>query len=343
MRVAIGLFAWNEADTILKTLESLLLQSLLQKEDPSFQIEIIALPNGSTDGTPALMRSYFESLNYPHLRFKICEITEAGKANAWNLFVHHFADPLTDYFFMMDGDIEIDAHDTLQQMLNLLITQPHVHVSTDLPKKHLLFKPHKSLLDRIHQGLARITQKTPGQLTGQLYALQGQEARRLWLPKGLMVEDGFIKQMVVTNQFRDPPDNAKIKKALGASHIFRAYTSFKEIFRHQVRQAVGQSMNHQLEQWIKGRLQINPQCQPGLLIEEQNRQDPLWLTKLIKPRLYPYAFTTRFRRLAHLSGKERLLFFPLACAAFLFDLPVLWKAKRQLKRMRETQKLWRKE
>src|ERR1700677_1579580 len=93
-QVAIGIVAWNEERGIGATLRSLFEQSLFEELGRrGWKCEIICLANGCTDRTAIVASEIFDTQmrDHPHrdaFRAGVVELTERGKINAWNQFVH---------------------------------------------------------------------------------------------------------------------------------------------------------------------------------------------------------------------------------------------------------------
>jgi len=238
-RISIGLLAWNEEESIGATLDSLFGQSLFL--DPEWYIEVVCVPNACTDGTVAAIRRAYEraAVRHPRVAMEIHELVQPGKVNAWNHFVRLYSDPTAGILVLVDADILFHGVDTLRNMVRLLEENPDVVVATDRPVKHVELAERKTVMDRISLAVSRMTRLAPGQLTGQLYAARGDFLRRLVIPEGILVEDGFLKQMVVTDCFTRPADQTRIRCAPDAAHVFEAYTRIGDILPNQRRQAVG--------------------------------------------------------------------------------------------------------
>lgn len=351
MKITIGILAWNEEATIKQTLQALSDQSLFKKLSLyNATIDIICVPNGSTDKTIENARDFFafRFKEKNHLfSWQVQPIKIAGKANAWNTLVHHLASNQTDYFFILDGDITVDNPNTLLNMLDTAIKNPEADIVTDLPKKLIISKGiiMKGLLSKSSE----ITSQTPAQLSGQLYCIKGKVARKIWIPMNLIVEDGFIKEWVTTNAFKNVPDISKIIRAEEASHTFVEYSSFTALYRHQMRQIIGQSTYYILKEWLQFYLELHPQTDIGELINKYNQLDSNWFLKMVnwynKNRfwvVYPHSFSARFRRLKYISSHKLRLFF-VSCLYFIFDIPILIHANFLLKRLHSLQNLWIKE
>jgi glycosyltransferase involved in cell wall biosynthesis len=342
MIISIGILAWNEAECIGGTLRSLLEQSLIRELQPSggWSVEVIVVPNGCSDGTAgsaaAALRQGASALPAAAFSWRVEPVAEAGKVNAWNLFAHRFSHPAADFIFLMDADIRFEHPDTLKNMVGALLRDAHAAVSVDLPLKHIAAKARKSLADRISLAVSGMTQAAPGQLTGQLYCARGALLRRVHMPLGLLVEDGFLKQMLCTDLLRKPCDNRLVIRAPDASHVFEAYTGLKDVFFNQRRQQIGHAVYTYLRDYLVERV---GEKDAGEIIAENNARDPDWFRALIRERMqrgglwvmYPGAFSVRWRRLRNLSARQALLRFPVALAAFLLDVTVLLAANRRLK------------
>lgn len=342
MIVSIGILAWNEEECIGDTLRSLLAQSLIRDLTPAAErrVEVVVVPNGCTDATAArasaALKEGAAGLPRGAFSWRVESVAEPGKVNAWNLLVHRFSDPAADFVVLMDADIRFDHPDTLANMALALARDAHAAVSVDLPRKHVAGKARKSLFDRISLAVSGMTQAAPGQLTGQLYCARGALLRRVHMPLGLLVEDGFLKQMLCTDLMRSPCDNSRVVRAPDAAHIFEAYTRVLDIFFNQRRQQIGHAVYTYLRDYLAERVGVKD---AGQIIAANNARDPDWFRALIRERvkrggwwvMYPGAFSVRWRRLGNLPFMQAVLRLPVALAAFLMDVVVLVAANHRLR------------
>jgi len=341
MIISIGILAWNEEEVIGATLRSLFDQSLVKElVGTDHRLEVVVVPNGCSDGTAAQAAKALAtgSADLPPHQFvwSVHELPQPGKENAWNRYVHQFSNQEADFVFMMDADIRFSHHDTLKNMLLALESNSYAWVATDLPQKHILLKAHKTLFDRISLGVGEMTQAAPAQLTGQLYCARGPVLRRIHMPPGLIVEDGFIKHMVCTDMFTCASDNRRIIRAPNASHVFESYTRIVDIYNNQRRQQIAQTIYIYLRDYLKAHV---GEKDAGLIIARNNARDPDWYRRLIKERvnhggwwvMYPGAFSVRFKRLRNMSILQAILKLPIALVAFLMDVIILVAANNRLK------------
>lgn len=342
MKISVGILAWNEEDCIGGTVRSLLAQSLVRELGPAGdqQVEVIVVPNGCTDTTAqqaaTALQQGASALPSGVFSWRVESVAEPGKVNAWNLFVHRFSHPQADYIFLMDADILLAHPDTFKNMVLTLEQNAHAFVATDLPQKHIAGAGRKSIADRISLAVSGMTQAVPGQLTGQLYCGRGPVLRRVFMPLGLVVEDGFLKQMLCTEMMRKPCDNSRVVRAPNATHVFEAYTRVKDVFRNQRRQQAGHAVYTYLRDYL---LEHVGEKDAGEILAENNARDPEWFRVLIRERvarsgrwvMYPSAFTVRWRRLRNLSPVQALVRLPVVLVAFLMDVVVLVAANHRIR------------
>ncbi|MEL6495789.1 MAG: glycosyltransferase family A protein [Cyanobacteria bacterium J06623_7] len=139
MKLSIDILAHNEANSLPILLSTLCQQSLLKIQNQEKKIEIIVVLNGCIDNTDAAARNTLEQLTIQSYRiswtWKVCEVSEAGKSNAWNLFVHQSASVASDFFCLMDADIQLHDSFALEKMLDVLRKRPEYWIALDRPIK----------------------------------------------------------------------------------------------------------------------------------------------------------------------------------------------------------------
>ena len=125
MQVAIGIIAWNEEASIRATLDSLFQQTLFRKlKLRRWKCQIVCLANGCTDRTAAVAAEIFAAQSRGH-RYKdafdarVVELTQRGKVNAWNQFVHSISSREARVLFMMDADILIHRPESLLSLIHI--------------------------------------------------------------------------------------------------------------------------------------------------------------------------------------------------------------------------------
>lgn len=283
MRVSIGVFAHNEEQQIGRILSSLQEQDLVAEASAEgISIEIITLANGCTDSTAAAADAANAELQnkHPGIRLRTEVIPEPGKSNTWNIYVHRFSDPSADFLIFMDADITLIGPKTLRSLVETLLGNQNAHISVDLILKDLAFKKSHSLFERASLSATRLNQAGPPKLAGSLYCARAQVARRIWMPKGLLVEDGFLKAMITTEQFTEQEDQSRLVRAPCAAHAFQAVTNLRCLHKHEIRLLIGTWMNVVLFEHLQA--SVSKTKQPaGALIHAWNKSSPDWFPCLL--------------------------------------------------------------
>jgi len=342
LKISIGILAYNEVEEITTTLHSLFDQSIFQDANANIEIEIVVVPNGCTDDTAAIAQTTLQELekssNNPSISWRICNIEEAGKPNAWNLYVHQFSHPDADYLFLMDADIQFLEMQTLYSMMQTLEKTPDAWVSVDTLVKDVALKPKKNLMEKLSVAVSGASGAKSAWICGQLYCGRTKILRKIWMPKDILVEDGFLWTMVVTDRLTSPEVLNRVVLADSASHVFEAYTQISSLLRHELRQVVGNTINH----FIYTNLQPgdNSGVDAGSLIKLKNEQDPLWLDNLITSSVKKsgwwaipnWLVLRRLQSLRNQPLEKALLLFPMFIIAFFVDLILCLQANYQLHR-----------
>ena len=337
MKITIGILAYNEADSIPRILHSLSQQSLFQDNNKDKIVEVIVVPNGCSDRTAEVARNVLHSAQFS---WQVCEVEEAGKSNAWNLFIHQFSASDTDFFFLMDADIMLYARDTLEKMLDVLIQNPEYWVSLDRLIKDVELKENKNLLEKLSVAVSKSSNEGQLYICGQLYCVRASALSNIWMPAGLPVEDGFLTQMIISENFtiKNPTFEKRIVRVNEASHVFEAYTNPIELINHEVRVVVGIVINIFLTYYFNKK--CNEQLTAGTLIAQMNQENHFWLDDFVKNTLAKKSWWVipislvfrRYRSLQNHSLLKAFLRIPIATLAFIVDLSVFIRANNKLHR-----------
>lgn len=343
MKITIGILAWNEEENIKNILPQLLQQTIFNNSKLTSDLLLVA--NGCTDKTAQVAKDFKnENPLFQKINFQIVSIEKPGKANAWNQLIHNLSDKQTDIYINMDADITLPANDTLERLIEALQNNPMAKVISSLPIKEIT---NKTLINHAVKGQGEITKLQPGQLCGHLYAINGETARGIILPTNIIIDDGFIKEMVVTDLLKKLSNNELVQTSEKVPHFFKPYADLRSIFKNQVRQTVGQSLYHYLKEWL---LKNTQERNIGVsdLISKMNTENPDWLRDdLIEKNLAKrwWVIPARllfwpFIRLKNLSFLKQISKLPVAFASFLFGIPVCFVANRKLKKG-EITNIWR--
>lgn len=330
--VTVAIIARNEEAEIARTIGSLSRQTLFAGPHA---VTVFVVANGCTDRTVPVARAAIDA----HLagvakRAEVIDLTEGGKSRTWNRFVHELAPPETDVFLFLDADIEL-AHDRVcAEMLTVLERDPAAVACASRPTKSLVRKDHKSLVDRVSL-LVSEESRADRSICGQLYYLRADVARTIWLPNETPGEDGFLNAMVRTRGFSRPDDPNLIAVADATTHYYDA-PDLLGTFQHERRIIVGTAVNC----WMFEHLwSLGATASVGPLIDQWNRTDPQWVSKLIgehtRGKTWVISREILLTRLPNLRGASltRIAWkAPLGAAATLFNGIASFRANKVLKR-----------
>ncbi|MEY2831517.1 MAG: hypothetical protein RLZZ574_775, partial [Cyanobacteriota bacterium] len=271
-----------------------------------------------------------------------------GKSNAWNLFIHKFAAPDADFFCLMDADIKLHDRNALEKMLEVLVENPEYWIALDQPIKDVELKENKNWLDKLSIAVSKSSNAGQLYICGQLYCGRAEALRNIWMPAGLPVEDGFLTQMVISENFtvENPTFTKRIVRVAEASHTFEAYTNPLELINHEVRVVVGIVINIFLTHYLQEKLgeavyhKGSSKLTAGMLIDRMNQESHFWLNDFVrnslakeKGWLIPISLVfRRYRSLQNHSLWKALLRIPIATLAFIVDISIFIRANSTLHR-----------
>jgi hypothetical protein len=336
-RLGVGVLAHNEAARLPVLIESLFKQSVF-RNDAAPSVHVACIPNGCTDDTAAVARRCLADavarLGSPRVTWSVEELASAGKANAWNHCVHE-ALAASDYICLLDADIVFASDQTIAAALAILFEDPRVCVATDRPVKGDGVQS-QGWLATVSRYFSQAAPAGPTEICGQFYCARTSILRSIWLPPGLPVEDGFLRAMVITNEFRQPEDPHRIARAENASHFFEPKTRPRELWRHKKRLMIGTTLNHLLFRHL---WQHTGPEGAGQLLREQLQTDPAWLRHYLaqqsKGRAWVVPMGHVLRRLTDLRSSplpQAARRAPVALAATVVDLFAAVSANREIKR-----------
>ena len=346
MIISIGMLAYNEAGGIGKTIASLLAQSVFHAGATAAAVsewEIVVVPNGCTDNTASAadeaLRSAIAALTGVNVGHSVRVLTQGGKSNAWNHYIHEMSRKDADVIVMIDTDIEFGHPDTILNCLAELRSNAHAKVVVDLPLKDFVKKTQLTWIEKLSARSSNVQLERTVGIAGSFYCASADTLRQVWMPPGLSGEDGFLKGMIVTDLFRSEPDMRRVVRAANASHYYEGLTSLRGIFHHELRMVIGTCLNCYF-MWDFLKFATDPQGPgAGVLIRSQLAADPTWYRRTIEnqirnrgwfviPRDMVFRRFTSLRGLGVIRALRRL---PLALTGTLLDIPTYWLANRKLR------------
>ena len=348
IRISIGILAHNEEACIGATLRSLAQQSLFT--DPArYSVEVVVVANGCRDRTVEQADGVLADLcaeveAFRKVDARVVDVTEAGLANAWNVFLHELSDPDADHLVVMAADITFLDARTLQSMVDTLVADPSVHASVDRRIKDVAASGSRSLRDRLSvavsglSGGAQTDAGKPAWLSGQLSCLRGPVVRRIHFPTSMPTDDGYLYRMLVTDQLTVEEDSTRVVLAPHASHSFEAYTQPAKLIRHEQWLIFGDTIVGILERDLRQQMAETGQgC--GDIVRTRNEQDSRWLNELVREHVALSGrrwfvprdvLVRRFRSWRAKPLARRPVVAPLAVAAAAVDAWCAWRVNRRL-------------
>jgi hypothetical protein len=173
-------------------------------------------------------------------------------------------------------------------------------------------------------------------IAGGCYCVRGAILRKIWMPAGLLGEDGFLAAMLRTELFTSADNPRRIVRAEEAAVIYEPETSIRGIYAHSRRLMMGTAMNAVLydDLWKSA-----GSVGAGELIRQRTASDPQWAYRLIREYVlasgwWVIPWQIVFRRLGSVKSlppARLLVHLPVAVAATLFEVAVSLSANRRLK------------
>ena len=351
--LSIGLCAWNEAARLGDTLASLGEQDCFHEAGEDFgQLEIIVVANACTDETEAVAQQALATLKESSARelfVRVVSTTVKGKANAWNMFVHECSSRSADYLVLLDCDIRFLGRNVISQLASLLNDNPVVSVARPVCLKSTELEGKRSLADAL--GLWMTKQKRQQQrhvgLPGAIYCARAAALRTVWQPLGMIGEDGHVRDMIVTENWRCPKArrDEKIALASDVAIAFEAHSTLGSILTHQVRSRIGLANRAILHRFLDRVVGDEDAAQ---LTARLNAEDPEWYAKMIHAGLgrgwwvmpWPFLSLNRLRALGQRPVAGMLKALPAAIVGDLSDLIADIRANRHFCR-RSALRVWK--
>ena len=336
-RVCVGVLAHNEARGIGAMIGRLVEQSLLR--DASRAVDVVVLANGCSDATVERAVGACEGLSRVGsglvANLRVVEIKErVGKVGAWNAFVHRLSGD-ADVLVLVDADVSFSSVDHLLEGVQVLEANPEAQIAAPWAERVI---SGRTLLSRVAGASSNFSFDDTA-MCGQSYTLRADVARKLTLPTGVL-DDGFIKAMVVTDMFtRSDPDILNRFVRLATSVRYVPETTIRGLFTHETSLTVGMSVNAYLFELFDHQRRTATTFNAADWLREQAEGDSDWFSKFMKGEIDTRGWrcvpagvrNRRIYRSKMLPVVRRLKRLPLTVGAWVFDQLVVLKATHILR------------
>ena len=314
--IDLGVFAHNEAPGIGAMLDDLARQDIF--DGPSFDVRVSVLANGCSDRTVPEAQAALDR-HAARMHGRVLDLPQPGKSRTWEAFVHRHARPEARYFILCDADIRLPERATCSRLVETLETRPEVEATSSRPVKDLTYdQSSKSLSERLISAGGGTLYNWRMSICGQLYAIRATRARRVHMPAGLPVEDGFLRAMVLTDALSAEERLDRLTGRDDAFHVYESERSITALIRHQVRIVIGTAVNAE----IFRRIREEPPAQREEALA-RFAADPEWLSRQLSSGLprRPYGWVPFGLLTARLNGirRARLARLPVILLGFCFD------------------------
>ena len=273
------------------------------------------LANGCTDSTVSIAKNYLQKQTT--LNARVVVIDKPGKSNAWNEFIHSAESELVDYFVCIDSDITFGGHNVISTLMTHLSLSDEAYLAVDVAQKDMLLKARKTPFETFSLFFSRMMKQGSTAVAGSLYCAKAQQLRRIYMPDGLPVEDGFLRAMLVTDLFTKSDNKRRILVVDEVCHYFTPDSSIRSLFRHEERLLIGTIINSVIYGYLWQQV-IDTQLDAGCIVARNNGERPNWVEELIDsyrdthdpliPKNFYYKYWTRW---ASLKFTSKIITFPV--------------------------------
>jgi hypothetical protein len=236
----------------------------------------------------------------------------------------------------MDSDIKFGSDNVISTLIERLSVSEEAYLAVDNAQKDTLLKANKTLFERFSLFFSRIMKQGSTAVAGSLYCAKGHQLRKIYMPDGLPVEDGFLRAMLVTDLFTQKDNNQRIMVVDDVCHYFTPDPSIKSLFKHEERLLIGTFINSVIYRYLWAEVPRTGN-DAGVLISENNSSNPLWVEQLINEyrltneKMIPKHFYSKYwKRWKTLSHTKKIITFPLIAVATFIKYFLLKKVERRL-------------
>ena len=267
--IDIAVFAYNEAANISNLIADVAKQTVFAR--PDVDIRLLILANGCTDDTVPVAIAARDKLDASLVRrIEVMNFERGGKSRTMHHFIHECSRRNADLLGFMDADIRLPETDTLERMIEQMLTRPSLQTFTSRPVKDIEYDSEGSSL------ISRVIAAGGGGLSDYRNAICGQ----LFMMRSAMM---------LTDLLSAPEDLERIDGDPEVYHIYESIRGIPELIRHQTRIVIGSVVNEVL--YTKINQSTSTQEEAYTLLMSAST-DANWLGRVLKESLpkFPYGY-----------------------------------------------------
>lgn len=345
--LSIGVLAGRESDGLSDALESLFRQSVFERVlGRHQQCEVIVVAEAGADRAVAVARDVVERLTRTPgggeaVSARVIELPDAGRAGAWNRFVHELSAVEARFLCLLEPDVVFPHRDTLHHLLTTLERKPHMPVAVGRPCSDLLCKSRPSAGERLALTVQALAGTEQRRIDRHLYCLRAAVARAILLPRELEgAEEAFIQEVICTDFMVRDATRMRIALVAEAAYLHRGARTLRAALAGEEREfarraAVDAALAHLKSLPCEERVHLAD------AVRELDAADPDWLKRGLAAQLHGgrpgiggvvRVWRERISPLARRSWPQRMGGLTLAALAAAGSLLAARRARRNLQR-----------
>jgi hypothetical protein len=309
--------------------------------DPTLKKTVMVVPNGCRDDTAGEARRVSSEImagaDVPAAtEFVVHDIERGGKAGAWNEVVHGMLPEDADAWIGFDADTDIQQLDGLEQLMKALSNDERLLATASVPVKDLEQQKKLTFAERLIKSNARVLDGGGSNLSGSLYVMKRENLRDLYLPRGLVGNDGFLSAMTKTDGFRRAPVEEAVRRIPSVTHIYESERTVAQVFKHQRRLTLGSAINSHLFRFME---RMPPEESRVATMSRLDRENPNWIAEMIgehqkkgMPLVPKHFLVKRWNRLRTGSLTEKIKLLPKVALGFVVDAYAYYGARAMMKK-----------
>lgn len=345
--LSLGILAGRESEGLSATLESLFRQSVFERLPLRHQqCELIVVAEAGAGRAVAVARDFVAHVEETHRWFdgrnaRVIELPEAGRAGAWNRFVHEFSALEAQFLCLLEPGVMFPQRDTIHQLLATLERLPQVRACVGRPRSDLTCKARLSPGERLTLASEAWARGAARRIDRLLYCLRAPVARAVVLPRELEGgEEAFLQEVICTDSLAREASLLRIAPAVEAAYLHRGPRTLRAALAEEARDLARRAVVNAALAHLRT-LPPDERVHLDETVRRLDASDPDWVRRSLAMRLREgglgvAAVARRWRERsgprARRSWPRRIAGLPVAALAAAGSLLAARRARRALER-----------